>query len=85
MDENGWKWMSVDESGLNGWKWIKWMNVDKMDDENGCKWMKMDESGWNKLSNVRRRKYFGTHFRAQPICDNYSALVCMEQFSRSMS
>ena len=30
VDESGWKWMKMDESGLNELKWIKWMIVDEI-------------------------------------------------------
>ena len=60
-DENGSKWMKMDDMDerlIYGWQWIKadesgstgskWMKID----ENGQKWMKMDEKVWKWMKDT---------------------------------
>ena len=44
----GWRYLYEDENGL------KWMKIDEMDEveESGWKWLKMDESGWKWMQVV---------------------------------
>ena len=56
VDENGWKWIEIYESGCNSMKVCKneWKLVKV--DETRWKWIKVNESGWIKIKWIKWRK-----------------------------